>query len=234
MKYFIDSADLEKIQEISDVYPISGVTTNPKILSLCGTGLSDLIPNIRRLAEERDWQLFFQVTAEDADGMAVQAVRLRDYFGERLIVKIPAVKEGYKAVRVCVKREIPTAVTAVHSLLQAAIAAEQGAAYVAPYVSHLDQIGCSGVRIVGEMIDAFNLSGYDCRILGASFRSLDQISSLELKGCHAVTLAPDLFDRLISHPLTDSAMVRFRQAWTGRYGGKEIDAFLPQTERALT
>ena len=226
MKYFIDSADSGKIQEISDNYPISGVTTNPKILSLCGTGLSDLIPKIRRLAEERDWQGFFQVTAETADGMVVQALRLRDYFGERLIVKIPAVKEGYRAVQLCCKQKIPTAVTAVHSLLQATIAAEQGAAYVAPYVSHLDQVGCGGVRVVGEIIEAFNLSGYDCKVLGASFRNLDQIRGLELKGCYAVTLAPELFDQLISHPLTDSAMIRFKQAWTDRFGGKEIDAFL--------
>ncbi len=231
MKLFVDSGDLAKIREIADVYPIRGITTNPKILARIGEKLTPLMPMYKSFAEEKDLKIFFQVTAKRAEEMASQAEKLRLYFGNRLIVKIPATREGYKAVRLCAENNIPTAVTAVHSILQATIAASAGAAYVAPYISHIDNIGADGVACVAGMIKAFQLSGTKCEILGASFRTVDQVKGLELSGCHAATIAPELFDSLIAHPSTDAAMAGFERIWAEAYGTKEITDFLPENLR---
>lgn len=227
MKFFIDSGDLARIREIADVYPIHGITTNPKILVRIGEDLTLLMPKYRSLAEEKDLQIFFQVTAKRAEEMVSQAEKLRLYFGDRLIVKIPAIREGYKAVRLCAENSIPTAVTAIHSILQATIAASAGAAYVAPYISHIDSIGADSVACVAGMIKAFQFSGTKCEVLGASFRTVNQVKGLELAGCHAATISPELFDSLIAHPSTDAAMAGFERIWTETYGTKEITDFLP-------
>ena len=121
----------------------------------------------KRLAEYRR-------IGKKAEDMLDQAKKLKAYYGEYLVVKLPAVKEGYKAVRLCKAEGICVCVTVVHSMTQALLAAKAGADFVAPYISHIDNIGADGVTAVEEMVMAFENGGYPCKVLGASFRTADQ------------------------------------------------------------
>lgn len=119
-------------------------------------------------------------------------------------------------------------VTVIHSMMQALVAAKAGADYVAPYISHIDNIGADGVGSVAEMVTAFQNGGYQCKVLGASFRTVDQLKGLAEVGCQAVTIRPEMFDALIAHPSTDNAMKGFRQAWAETFGTVQISDMLPE------
>ena len=228
MELFVDYWDPDVISQIADYYPIDGFTTNPKILSKATRPIRELIPEYRKLAEEKNLKAFFQVTADSAENMCGQARRFQEYFGDHLVIKIPAVKEGYKAVRLCGQAGITTCVTVVHSMPQALMAAKNGASYVAPYVTHIDNIGADSVGVIRDMVTAFDTFGYRCKVLGASFRTARQIERLAAIGCQAVTITPEMFEQLIAHSSTNESMEGFRKAWTEKFGSRQIDDFLPE------
>lgn len=227
MEFFADAADLEVVRALNAVYPIDGFTTNPNILTQAPKPLSDLMPDYRAYIRETGQKLFVQVTAADADGMVEQAVRLDAYFGKGLVVKLPATDQGYRACRACKARGLSVCVTVIHSVMQAIVAAHAGADYAAPYISHIDNIGADGIRCAAEMVSAFARYGYPCKLLGASFRTVDQIERLAAVGCHAVTVAPQMFPMLIAHPSTDVSLRGFDAAWRGAFGDSQITDFLP-------
>jgi len=226
MEFYVDIADIEKVRAVNEVFPIDGFTTNPSILTRTDRPLKALFMEYRDYIRETGQKLFVQVTAGSADGMLAQAVKLRDYFGDRLVVKLPAVREGYEACKRCKALGIPVCVTVVHSTMQALMAAKAGADYTAPYISHIDNIGADGVRCVEEIVKAFDRSGYGCRVLGASFRTVEQVDKLAIAGCHAVTITPETFDMLIAHPSTDVSMKGFDEAWHTKFGDRQVTDYL--------
>ena len=228
MEYYVDIADIEVVRAVNDVFPIDGFTTNPNILTKTDRPLQELFAEYRDYVEETGQKIFVQVSAQKAEDMVAQAVRLRDYFGENLVVKLPAVREGYKACKRCKALGMSVCVTVVHSTMQALMAAKAGADYAAPYISHIDNIGADGVHCVDEIVRAFDKSGYACKVLGASFRTVEQVDKLAIVGCHAVTITPETFDMLIAHPSTDVSMKGFDKAWCDRYGEKQVTDFLPE------
>ena len=228
MEFYVDHWDIDKIKEVAEYYPIDGFTTNPKILSRSNRPVEDSLKEYKEFVDEKNLIAFFQVTAEKAEDMFAQAKHYQAYFGERLVMKIPAIKEGYKAVAFCKKEGIKTCVTVVHSMPQALLAAKAGASYVAPYVTHIDNIGADGVKTIEDMVKAFENGHYPCKVLGASFRTVDQIERLAVVGCQAVTITPEMFDSLIAHASTSESMVGFRKSWRETFGEKEIDSFLPE------
>lgn len=228
MEYYVDIADIETVRAVNDVFPIDGFTTNPNILTKTDRPLPELFAEYRDYIRRTGQRLFVQVTAGEADGMIAQAVKLRDYFGQNLVVKLPAIREGYRACKRCKAMGMKVCVTVVHSTMQALVAAKAGADYVAPYISHIDNIGADGVRCVDEIVRAFDKAGCACKVLGASFRTVEQVDKLATVGCHAVTITPQTFDMLIAHPSTDVSMKGFDQAWRERYGDREVTDFLPE------
>ena len=226
MIFFVDSADLDIVKAIDAVYPIDGFTTNPNILTQATKPLGEVFADYRAYIRETGRRLFIQVTAQDAGGMIGQATRLRAYFGENLVVKLPATAEGYRALKALKARGLSICVTVIHSVTQALIAARAGADYAAPYVSHIDNIGADGIRCAKEMVDAFARYGYPCRLLGASFRTVDQIERLAAVGCQAVTVSPAMFPMLIAHPSTDVSLAGFDAAWRGAFGDRQVTDFL--------
>ena len=155
MELYVDIADIDVIKEIAQYFPIDGFTTNPKIFTQAKQSVSVLMAEYKKYADENGAKVFVQVTGSTATEMFEQAKMLQSYFGAQFVVKIPAVKEGYRAVRLCKQAGIPVAVTVVHSMMQALVAAKAGADYVAPYVSHIDNMGADGVGCVAEMVTAF-------------------------------------------------------------------------------
>ena len=228
MEYYVDIADINAVRAVNDYFPIDGFTTNPNILTKTDEPLSALFRGYKAYIEETGQRLFIQVTARTAEQMYAQAMRLHDYFGSRLVVKLPAVREGYRACKLCKARGLSVCITVVHSTMQALMAAKAGADYTAPYISHIDNIGADGIHCVDEIVKAFNRSGYTCKVLGASFRTVEQVDKLAIVGCHAVTITPETFDMLIAHPSTDVSMKGFDSAWRGRYGDSQVTDFLPE------
>lgn len=226
MEFFVDIADLEAIRRVAEYFPIDGFTTNPTILTKAPVSVEELMPEYKAFVEEKDLKIFIQVTGETAEEMLEQAKHLQSYFGDHFIVKIPAVKEGYKACRLCKAAGIPVLVTVVHSTMQAVLAAKAGADYVAPYVNHIDSLGLDSAACISEMLEAFALGGYDCKVLGASFRDVQQIKNLAVVGCQAVTILPEMFDNLIAHPCTAKDMVNFRTNWKNAFGERQVDDFV--------
>ena len=227
MEYYVDIADIDTVRRVNEVYPIDGFTTNPNILTKATKPLPALFAEYRDYIRETGQRLFTQVTASDATGMVSQAKALGAYFGDNLVVKLPAVREGYRACKLCKALGMAVCVTVVHSTMQALMAAKAGADYVAPYISHIDNIGADGIRCVDEIVRAFDRSGYGCKVLGASFRTVEQVEKLAIVGCHAVTVTPRTFDMLIAHPSTDVSMRGFDRAWRDKFGDREITDFLP-------
>ena len=227
MEYYVDIADIDTVRAVNEYFPIDGFTTNPNILARADRPLQELFAGYRAYVIETGQRLFMQVTAKRAEDMVEQAKRLSAYFGDNLVVKLPAVREGYKACMACKKLGFKVCVTVVHSTMQALVAAKAGADYTAPYISHIDNIGADGIHCVDEIVKAFDRSGYGCKVLGASFRTVEQVDKLAIVGCHAVTITPETFDMLIAHPSTDVSMKGFDRAWRDRFTDREITDFLP-------
>ena len=228
MEYYVDIADIEKVRAVNDYFPIDGFTTNPNILTKTDRPLEALFAEYKAYIEETGQRIFVQVTAQRAEEMVEQAQKLYAYFGDRLVVKLPAVREGYRACRLCKGHGMAVCITVVHSTMQALMAAKAGADYTAPYISHIDNIGADGIHCVDEIVKAFNRSGYACKVLGASFRTVEQVDKLAIVGCHAVTITPETFDMLIAHPSTDVSMTGFYKAWEDKYGSAQVTDFLPR------
>ena len=228
MEFYVDTADLDIVREINECYPIEGFTTNPNILTQAKQPLDEVFAGYRAFVEETGLAIFVQVTARDAEGMVRQARALSEYFGKTLVVKVPATREGYRACRLCKGLGLRVCVTVVHSIMQGIVAAKAGADFTAPYISHIDNLGADGVHSVREMVRAFELGGWGCKVLGASFRTVEQVDRLAGAGCQAVTLAPAMFDMLIAHPATDMSLQGFDQAWRGRFGDRQVTDFLPK------
>ena len=229
MEYYVDIADIEKVRAVNEYFPIDGFTTNPNILTKTDRSLEALFTEYRAYIHETGQKIFVQVTGQTAGEMVGQAKQLHAFFGDRLVVKLPAIREGYKACRICKELGLTICITVVHSTMQALIAAKAGADYTAPYISHIDNLGADGVHCVEEIVKAFDRSGYSCKVLGASFRTVEQVNKLAIVGCHAVTITPETFDMLIAHPSTDVSMTGFYRAWQEKYGTRQVTDYLPQT-----
>ena len=226
MEFFVDIADIEKVKNVAEYFPIDGFTTNPNILTKSDKPLEENLREYKEYIDETGYTVFVQVTAENAAEMFAQAKALKAYFGDRVVVKLPCSKEGYKALSLCKKEGLTICMTVIHSMLQALLAAKGGADYAAPYVSHIDNIGADGIGCVGEMVKAFDRYGYKTKVLGASFRTADEIERLAGVGCHAVTITPEFFDLLIKHPSTNESLEMFKNSWKNAFGDSQITDYL--------
>ena len=227
MELYVDIADLDAVKKVAGIYPIDGFTTNPGILSAARRPVEELMKEYRDYVKEKQLKASFQVTGATAEEMITEAKKLSAYFGENLVVKLPAVPEGFRAVRPCKEAGIDICVTVIHSTMQAFTAAKAGADYVAPYVSHIDNLGVESTNVIREMLSIMRNYDYPCKVLGASFRTVEQIKNLAVAGCDAVTITPDMFDRLIAHPSTIESMEMFNRTWFNKFGNREISDLLP-------
>lgn len=209
MIYLADTANIDEIRELFNYFPIEGVTTNPTILAHSRKTLSQVIPEIQESIGDK--MLHIQVISEKADDMLREAKCYQDYFQlkENYYVKIPVTKEGFRAMRMVKEAGMNVTATAVFTQQQALMAAKAGADYVAPYVNRLDNIGAQGVGVVSDIVKTFTLHSLPCKVLGASFKNVNQIYQVSLQGCHAVTISYDIFELLIKHPMTDKGVADF-------------------------
>ncbi|MCD8019438.1 MAG: fructose-6-phosphate aldolase [Clostridiales bacterium] len=208
MKLLIDHADVNQIINILEYYPIDGVTTNPSILLQEGKNPYIVLSEIREMIGPEK-EIHAQVISDSAENMVKEAKYIVERIGGNVYVKIPAVPEGFKAMMLLTNNGIGLTATAVYTPMQAYLAAKCGAAYVAPYVNRMDNMGYDGVQMVKTMQDIFNKNKMTTRILAASFKNSQQVMELAAYGIGASTVAPDVIRQFVANPAIFSAVAAF-------------------------
>ncbi len=219
MRIILDTANLDDIRYFNEHFPIEGVTTNPTILSKEGGDIVSHLKEIRAIIGEEK-ELHIQVTETDYDKMVEEARAIVATFGnkENTFVKIPATPVGLKACMTLAREGYGITVTAVLTAAQAMLAANSGAAYVAPYVSRLENICADGVGTVADISELFAISGTDCQILAASFKTAKEVLDCAVVGCHTATVGSDVMHRLLQHTTTDTSIAGFASDWERAFG----------------
>ncbi len=218
MKLFIDTADLDEIQEIASWGVLSGATTNPSLLAKQGGRPEDVLKQICQLV---DGPVSAEVVATEHKAMIEQGEALAEIH-PNIVIKVPITVEGLKAVHTLSSKGIACNVTLIFSVPQAILAARAGARFVSPFVGRLDDRGAEGMDLVREMAEAFAVAGIETEIITASVRHPRHVVEAALAGSHIATLPPDTFRKMIQHPLTDMGLEAFMKAWKERFGDRDI------------
>jgi transaldolase len=209
MKIFLDTANIESIKRYNDMGAVDGVTTNPTLLSKEKGHPAEIMREITKLIKG---PVSLEVVGTETDGMIEEAHRLVK-FGPNVIVKIPMIPEGLKAVRQLREEGIKTNVTLIFSSNQALLAAKAGASYVSPFIGRIDDIGHDGMVIIKEIVQIFNNYKFDTEVLVASVRHPVHVVEAAKIGAHIVTLPPEILGKMMVHPLTEKGLNSFLSDW---------------------
>ncbi len=209
MEFFIDTANLEEIREAMKFGLVDGVTTNPSLVAKEGF---DFMPGMRQIAELVPGPVSAEVIALDAAGMVAEARELVK-LGDNIVIKIPMLAEGLKAVKELTGMGIKTNVTLIFSPLQALLAAKAGATYVSPFVGRLDDISSDGMDLVAQISEIYDNYGYLTKIIVASIRHPRHVLEAARIGADVCTIPFKVMMQLAQHPLTDIGVERFLADW---------------------
>ncbi|NFO34577.1 fructose-6-phosphate aldolase [Clostridium botulinum] len=216
MIYILDTANLQEIKRAYEFYPMEGVTTNPSIISKEKEDFIKILKNIREIIGN-DSMLHAQVLSLKAEDMIEEAKYIARQVGGNIYIKIPVTPDGIKAIKILNKEGYKITATAIFTAQQALIAAKAGANFVAPYVNRIDNISGNGVEVVGEIIELLELNNLNTKVLAASFKNVQQVNEVALRGCQSVTVGIDIMDKLIEHPLTELSVKQFINDWKNAY-----------------
>jgi transaldolase len=209
MKFFIDTANVEEIKKAWGLGVIDGVTTNPSLISKEG---KDPIELLKEICSIVNGPVSAEAVSMTADEMIKEAEFLSNIH-ENIVVKIPMIEQGLKAVRRLSAMGIKTNVTLIFSPIQALLAAKAGATYVSPFVGRLDDISHSGMEIVSDMLEIFTNYMFNTEIIVASIRNPLHVLESAKMGAHIATIPYSVIIQLIKHPLTDIGIERFLKDW---------------------
>ena len=209
MKFFIDTANVEEIKKANDLGLLDGVTTNPSLVSKEGREFRDLIKEICDIVAG---PVSAEVVSTDSEGMINEARELSK-LADNIVVKIPLIKEGLKAVKILSGEGIKTNVTLCFSSIQALMAAKTGADYISPFVGRLDDIGQIGMDLVEQIVTIYENYGFDTEVIVASIRNPIHVLEAALMGADIATIPYKVMEQLIKHPLTDIGLEKFLSDW---------------------
>ncbi|MDP7554911.1 MAG: fructose-6-phosphate aldolase [Nitrospinota bacterium] len=209
MKIFVDTADINEIREAQKLGVVDGVTTNPTLISKTGRSFDEVVKGICR---EVSGPVSLEAISLDSEGMVAEAKKLSK-ISKNVVVKIPMISEGLKAVKILSKENIKTNVTLVFSPLQALLAAKAGASYVSPFVGRLDDIGHVGMDVVNQTLEIYGNYGFETEVIVASIRSPIHVNDAALMGAHVATIPFKVIQQLSKHPLTDIGIDKFLKDW---------------------
>lgn len=221
MLYILDTANLEEIKKAYEFYPMDGVTTNPSIISKEKRDFIEILKDIRDIIGE-DSMLHAQTLAMTAEDIVKEARYIKEQVGGNFYVKIPVIPEGIKAMKILKKEGFGITATAIFTAEQAFMAAKAGADFVAPYVNRIDNISGNGVDVVAQIVELFEIHNIDSKVLAASFKNVQQVHEVALRGAQSVTVNAEIMDKLLEHPLTDWSVDQFIQDWKNAYNKKTI------------
>ena len=209
MKFFIDTANLEEIREAQALGILNGVTTNPSLMAREGIrGQENIHRHYRDICEIVDGDVSAEVISTDFEGMVKEGETLAALHPQ-IVVKIPIIREGVKAIKYLRDKNIRINCTLVFTAGQALLAAKAGASYVSPFIGRLDDIGADGVALIRQIVDIFNYYGYDTEVLAASIRHTRHIIECMEAGADVITSPLQPILGLLKHPLTDQGLEKF-------------------------
>ena len=209
MKFFIDTADVKEIREAHSLGILDGVTTNPSLIAKTGRLFRETIEEICSIVKG---PVSAEVVSLDTEGMLREARELAK-IAENIVVKIPLIKNGLKAVKRLTDEGIKTNVTLCFSSNQALLAAKAGGTYVSPFVGRLDDRGHNGMELIEEIRTIYDNYGYQTEIIVASIRNPLHVRDAALMGADVSTIPFNVFDLLVQHHLTDDVVKKFLTDW---------------------
>ncbi len=209
MKFFIDTADVDEIRKAIDLGLCDGVTTNPSLVAKTGRPFDDVLKEIVALVHG---PVSAEVTAVDFDGMMKEA-RVYAKFAPNVVVKVPLILEGLKAVKALTDEGIRTNVTLCFSASQALLAAKAGATYVSPFVGRLDDVSEDGMALIAQILEIYRNYDFGTQVLVASVRNPLHVVQAARMGADVATIPFSVLAQLAKHPLTDLGLARFLADW---------------------
>ncbi len=209
MKFFIDTANIDQIKTAQSLGIIDGVTTNPSLMAKEGIkGEKNISDHYLKICNSVKGDVSAEVISTDFEGMIGEAEKLASLHSQ-IVVKIPVIREGIKAIRYLSSKGIRTNCTLVFNPGQALLAAKAGASYVSPFIGRLDDIGENGIELIEKLVDIFNYYGFGTEVLAASIRNTNHILRCMEAGADVATCPLEPILGLLRHPLTESGLEKF-------------------------
>ncbi|HBQ58775.1 MAG TPA: fructose-6-phosphate aldolase [Balneolaceae bacterium] len=210
MKFFIDTADLDEIKEANDMGVLDGVTTNP---SLCAKiGVKDFEGHIAKICDIVDGDVSAEVVSTEYEEIVEEGRKIAA-IADNVVVKVPLIKDGIKAIKTFTEEGIKTNCTLCFSPTQALIAAKAGATYISPFLGRLDDISTDGMQLIRDIVTIYDNYGYETEVLAASIRHPMHLLECAKEGADVATMPLSVIKSLLKHPLTDSGLERFLADW---------------------
>ena len=209
MKFFIDTANLAQIKEANELGILDGVTTNPSLMAKEGiTGDAAIQNHYKAICEIVDGDISAEVIATDYNGIVAEG-KVLAALHPNIVVKVPMIKDGIKAIKWFSDNNIRTNCTLIFSAGQAILAAKAGAAYVSPFIGRIDDSGWDGMQLISQISSIYAIQGFKSQILAASIRNANHIIDCAEAGAHVITSPLDPILGLLKHPLTDIGLAKF-------------------------
>ena len=218
MKFFIDTANLEQIQEAYDLGVLDGVTTNPSLMAKEGIkGTQNQRDHYVKICNIVNGDVSAEVIATDYEGMIREGEELAA-LNPHIVVKVPCIADGIKAIKYFTEKGIRTNCTLVFSVGQALLAAKAGATYVSPFLGRLDDISTRGVDLIRDIADIFAVTDLDTQIIAASVRNPIHVTDCALAGADIATVPYAVIEQMVKHPLTDAGIAKFQADYRAVFG----------------
>jgi transaldolase len=209
MKFFIDTANLAQIREANELGILDGVTTNPSLMAKEGiSGEQAVMNHYKTICEMVDGDISAEVISTDFEGMVAEGKKLAAIH-KNIVVKVPLIKDGIKAIKWFSENGIRTNCTLIFSAGQAILAAKAGATYVSPFIGRIDDSGWDGMELIHQLRTIFSIQGYRTEILAASIRNPNHIIKCAEAGADVCTCPLDSILGMLKHPLTDIGLAKF-------------------------
>jgi len=209
MKFFIDTASLDQIKEAKDFGLLDGVTTNPSLMAKEGIkGKENILNHYAEICKIVDGDVSAEVISTDFDGIMEEGRKLAQ-IAPNIVVKVPMIKDGVKAISRFTEEGIKTNCTLVFSAGQAILAAKAGATYVSPFIGRIDDITWPGMQLIHDMAEIYAIQGFDTLILAASIRNALHIVDAAKNGADVITSPLSAYLGMLKHPLTDIGLEKF-------------------------
>ncbi len=210
MKFFIDTADLNEITEANNLGVLDGVTTNP---SLCAKiGVENFESHIAKICSIVEGDVSAEVVSTNYAEIIAEGRKLAS-IADNVVVKVPLIKEGIKAIKTFSEEGIRTNCTLCFSATQALIAAKAGASYISPFIGRLDDISSEGMSVIADIVDIYDNYGFETEVLAASIRHPMHVLEAARLGADVATMPLSVIESLLKHPLTDKGLERFLADW---------------------
>ena len=218
MEFIIDTVNLEEIKEAVEYLPIVGVTSNPSIVKK--TNPQDFFKHMKEIRKiiGQERSLHIQVISKDCDTIIKEAHRILKEVDDKVYIKVPVSYEGIKAIKLLKEEGINVTATAVYDLMQAYMALEAKADYIAPYVNRIGNLGADPFELINELSNRIIMDGYESKIVAASFKGVQQVKDALNNGAQAVTAPVEVLKQIFANPNIEKAVNDFNQDWYSMYG----------------